>query len=367
MKTMVNWMKSHPLTLFFSLALVITWGLLVGLGLALAVVLNFALAGIVNQSDLMDVSLINTGRLIVYGPVLAGMIVTRWITPEQNPGSARKRWLTFGIVWIIALVVSALGLQQESASNIGLVPLLIISIPIALLPAFVFSSAFSKVASLRDYLSTLVHPRGHLVWYLVALLTFPVVQLLGIVITNLLDSNPLLSNVHFAPGILSATLITFASVFFYSGGVNEEGGWRGFAQQHLQARRSPLVANLLLWVYLVVWHVPNDIVQYAGGGYLLIRIGLYPFITILFGWVYNRTKGSILAPALFHASMNSMNTLQAALPPTNVGSVLLVAFAIFAILSDRMWKKLPSDHPAVYGSPERAAQPSVEPAPTLAC
>ena len=348
MKTISNWVKSHPLAMFFSLALVLTYGLLIAPGLALASVLAFALAGLENQSDLMNLLLINTGRLMVYGPVLAGMIVTRWITPGQKPGSARIRWITFWIVWITALVVSALGLQQESASNIGLIPLVIISIPIALVPAFVFSSAFSQVGSLRDYLSTLVHPRGHFVWYLIALLTFPVIQFLGIVITNLLDSNPLLFNVHFNPGILSAAFITFASVFFYSGGVNEEGGWRGFAQRRLQARSSPLMANLLLWVYLVVWHIPNDIMQYAGGGYLLIRIGLYPFITILFGWVYNRTKGSILATALFHASMNSMNTLQAALPPTNIGSILLVAFAILAILFDRMWKKLPSDHQAVY-------------------
>ena len=351
MQTLANWMKSHPLALFFSLALVLTWGLLV--------VLSRVLTGLVNQSEIMDVLIQSTVRLPLYGPVLAGMIVTRWITPEQTPGSARKRWLSFGIVWAIALAVSVLGLQQESASNIGWIPLLIVSIPTAMLPAYVFSSAYSKAASLRDYLSTLVHPRGHFVWYLVALLTFPVVQLLGIVITNLLDRKPLLFTVQFAPGILSATLLTFASVFFYSGGVNEEGGWRGFAQRHLQARRSPLVANLLLWVYLVVWHIPNDIMQYSEGGYLLVRIGLYPFITILFGWVYNRTRGSILAVALFHASMNSMNTLQAALPFTDAGSVLLVAFAVFAILSDRMWKKLPADHPAVYGMPE-------QPAPTLA-
>src|SRR5512139_3451710 len=341
MKTIFNWLKSHPIISFLSLALAITWGLSIPL---------FVLyqAGLVNHSDIMDVLLLYTARLAVYGPVLAGMILTRWITTEKSPGSARKRWLTFGIVWIIALVVSALGLQQESASNTGLIPLLIISIPIALLPAFVFSSAFSKITSLRDYLSTLVHPRGHFVWYLVALLTFPLVHLLGIVITNLLDSKPLLFNVDFTPGILSATLIAFASVFFYSGGVNEEGGWRSFAQRRLQAYFSPLVANLLLWAYLVVWHIPNDIIQYREGGYLLIRIGLYPFITILFGWVYNRTRGSILAPALFHASMNSMNTLVSVLPVTDAGSVLLVLFAVFSILFDRMWRKLPSDHPAVY-------------------
>jgi membrane protease YdiL (CAAX protease family) len=170
-------------------------------------------------------------------------------------------------------------------------------------------------------------------------------------ITNLLDNKPLLFSVHFTPGILPATLITFASVFFYSGGVNEEGGWRGFAQRRLQTYCSPLVANLLLWVYLLVWHIPNDIIQYRESGYLLYRIGLYPFITILFGWVYNRTRGSILAPALFHASMNSMNTPGSVLPGTNAGNIALVLFALSAILVDQMWRKLPADHPAVYPEP----------------
>jgi membrane protease YdiL (CAAX protease family) len=175
-----------------------------------------------------------------------------------------------------------------------------------------------------------------------------VLYILGLAITQLLTGVPRLSSVQISPEILLATLITFASVFFYSGGINEEGGWRGFAQRRLQAKYSPLITNVLLWAYLVVVHIPNDIVQYRDGDYLVIRFGLYPFIIILFGWVYNRTRGSILAPALFHASMNSMNTLGAELPITIAGSVLLVLFAVFTVLYDRMWKKLPTDQPAVY-------------------
>jgi membrane protease YdiL (CAAX protease family) len=116
-----------------------------------------------------------------------------------------------------------------------------------------------------------------------------------------------------------------------------------------------------------MWHIPNDILQYRDGGYLIFRIGLYPFITILFGWVYNRTHGSILAPVLFHASMNSMNTLGAALPFTNAGNILLVLFAAFAVFYDHMWKKLPSDHPAVFSSPIKLEQidDSVFPSPKL--
>jgi hypothetical protein len=40
--------------------------------------------------------------------------------------------------------------------------------------------------------------------------------------------------------------------------------------------------------------------------------------------------------------------------------------ALVMILVDRMWEKLPPDHPAVYRSPQLAAQPSVEPTTTLA-
>ena len=99
---------------------------------------------------------------------------------------------------------------------------------------------------------------------------------------------------------------------------------------------------------MVIWHIPNDIVQYQYGDYLVVRIALYPFITILFAWVYNRTNGSILAPAVFHASMNAMNPLMGVFPLSAAWCILLVSFAIIAVVSDRMWRKLPGDHPAVY-------------------
>jgi len=347
MRKSTEWMKTHPIVSFFILTLVLLYILLFP-------AFYLYQMGLADQ-PLLQVLILYISRLAVYSPVLAGILVTRWTLPVRGPVSASKRWLTFGIVWLVALIISTLDLWRSNPDpTVGWVPMLIISIPIAISPAFVFSSAFSQVTSLRDYLSTLVRPRGYLIWYLVALLAFPVIHLLGVAITNLLAGRPSLYNIYLNPGILSATLITFASVFFYSGGVNEEGGWRGFAQRRLQATYSPLVSNLLLWAYLVVWHIPNDIVQYREGGYLLIRIGLYPFITILLGWIYNRTRGSILAPALFHASMNSMNTLQTSIPVTNAGSILLVLFAVFAVFNDRMWKKLPMDSPAVYPVGEAA-------------
>jgi membrane protease YdiL (CAAX protease family) len=62
--------------------------------------------------------------------------------------------------------------------------------------------------------------------------------------------------------------------------------------------------------------------------------------------IYNRTKGSILAVAIFHASVNSMNPLMGIFPITTAGNVLPVSVALIVIISDRMWRKLPKDHPA---------------------
>ena len=341
MRKSIEWMKTHPIVSFFILTLVFLYILLFP---------TFYLyqMGLADQ-PLLQVLMLYIPRLAVYSPVLSGMLVTRWTLPVRSPVSASKRWITFGIVWLVALFISALDLKQNNPDpNVGWVPMLILSIPIAILPAYVVASTFSRVSSLREYISTLVRPRGNLIWYLIALLTFPVLQIMGLAINQLLTGKPHLSNVRLSPEILVATLVTFVSVFFYSGGINEESGWRGFAQRRLQANYSPLVTNLLLWVFLVAWHIPNDMIQYQEGGYLLFRIGLYPFITILFGWIYNRTQGSILAPALFHASMNSMNTLQTSIPVTNTGSILLVLFAVFAIFYDRMWRKLPTDNPAIY-------------------
>lgn len=354
MKKSIVWFQSQPLLVFFVLTLLIMF--LLGFPLV-----YFERMGIPDQ-PLLQLLLLYVGIFVVYGPVLVGMLITRWTLPARSPASAWVRWLSFVVVWLIATVVSALNLRVLSEVYLGWLPLLLISMPIALLPAYVISSAFSRVTSLREYLSTLVRPRGNLIWYLIALLTFPVIHILGFAITQLLTGESRLSDIHMSPGILMATLITFASVFFYSGGINEEGGWRGFAQRRLQAKYSPLVANLLLWGYLVLFHIPNDLVHYQEGNYLLVRLGLYPFITLLFGWVYNRTRGSILAPALFHASMNTMNVLQTTIPGTSAAYVLLVLFALFAVLYDRMWRKLPEESPAVFNAEttidrERSSRP----------
>jgi hypothetical protein len=68
---------------------------------------------------------------------------------------------------------------------------------------------------------------------------------------------------------------------------------------------------------------------------------------VTISWLYNRSKGSILVVGIAHAGAN---TDFAFFPNLDwiVYNWTAAAAALIVIVADRMWKKLPSDHPAVY-------------------
>lgn len=335
-----DWIRSHQLIAFFLVAIVICFGTL------------FPVILVIPQESM-------TGQILgyylakfgVYSPVLAGMFVAWIVQPDRQRVSLIRRLLVFLPVWFIAIVIHIASFKLTAPPDTTLLGMLILSVPVALLPALVIASAFSGTDGVKQLLATIVRPKGNIFYYLVALLAFPLIQVLGTVITNVIHGYAWFPTGLQGTDLAYTVFITFFSMLLYSGGINEESGWRGFAQKRLQVKYSPLVANLILWFLMVIWHIPNDIVQYRSSGYILMRIALYPFIAIMFGWIYNRTKGSILAPAVFHASMNSMNPLMGIFPITTAGNFLLIGFAVIVIICDRMWKKLPPDHPAVYQAP----------------
>jgi len=68
---------------------------------------------------------------------------------------------------------------------------------------------------------------------------------------------------------------------------------------------------------------------------------------LIIGWLYNRSRGSILVAGVAHAAANTGNAVFSNMDPLVLVLTLAVA-ALVMILADRMWKKLSSDHAAVY-------------------
>jgi membrane protease YdiL (CAAX protease family) len=133
-------------------------------------------------------------------------------------------------------------------------------------------------------------------WYAVALLLMPAMALAAIYL-NVLFGAPMPNADIFRSW--SALLIFFAirMVHPFDGPMQEELGWRGFALPRLQERFSPLVANLILGVIVAGWHLP---LVFTGK---LPAISLFATVaaTILFGWIFNNTQGSVLLTLIAHA------------------------------------------------------------------
>lgn len=104
------------------------------------------------------------------------------------------------------------------------------------------------------------------------------------------------------PEMSILSFLLYNIVFF---GYGEEVGWRGFALPRLQERYSALTATLILSVGWAAWHLPlfayrpgyaSMDVAGAAGWFFSIVAG-----AVLFTWLFNSSRGSLSACALFHA------------------------------------------------------------------
>ena len=139
-------------------------------------------------------------------------------------------------------------------------------------------------------------------WYAVALLLPVVLTAVATVLNVMLGAQaPSPAQLGAWPGLFS----TFAIALLVPGvgGAWEEPGWRGYAVPRLQYRRSALVASLILGVLIAVWHLPLMVVgQVSYSDIVLILAAV-----IVFNWVFNNARGSVLIIMLMHAANNAVS------------------------------------------------------------
>ncbi len=123
-----------------------------------------------------------------------------------------------------------------------------------------------------------------------------------------------------------------------AGSLGEEIGWRGFAQPLLQKRSSIFGASVIIGVLWATWHLWPAI---APGGLASLTfldvVQTYVRListAVIYGWIYNRTHGSLLLVMLAHAGHNIADDL---LPPATEGAALLLAFLYLAAAIAVIW------------------------------
>ena len=149
------------------------------------------------------------------------------------------------------------------------------------------------------------------VWYAVALLALAAFILGGIGLHMATGGAMPVIPAAGAPvtDILLAFVLTVGMGIVFN---TEEIAWRGFALPRLQARYGALAATVLLAIPEALLHVPYF---FENGQSFYTQIGAVWFtaftvaLVVIYTWVFNSTRGSLLIVTLLHASQNAWANL----------------------------------------------------------
>lgn len=337
MKNISDWVRRYPIIAFYLITFAITWGL----GYSYIAVFKHHLD-----------YLIFLASIATCGPALAGIIVNFLENQAPKTGNKNTRWITFLIAFLIGSVVFNATNFLINKAPFSIATIIAVSLLIVPPVAYVVSAAFSRVPAIRSYLNTLVNPHGVMGWLLIALVFIPSLILLSFPILHLLGYPADFSISFSASGfpLLGLIVLKFLYQLLFYNATGEEAGWSGFARHRLQAQMSPLITALIVTLFWVPWHA---FLWYAEGQdvfsinfWMTSYINHLP-VSIILTWLYNRGKGSILVASIGHAAANTVGGVLGNIDPLGFYLVMYGGVAL-VILIDKMWRKLPAEHPAVF-------------------
>lgn len=176
--------------------------------------------------------------------------------------------------------------------------------------------------------------RVNIGWYAFALLFQPVLFFVAKWVDGLFGIHYLVESPLAATQLPYPVAFVIPSIVISAipGAFMEELGWRGFALPRLQVKNTALIASVILGLVWGLWHVPS-MIFFGEQSALNISVAIINFIpgTILFTWLFNNTRGSLLLVTLFHASTQYSNNFLGVIP-TQTANILTWLVAIAVVL-----------------------------------
>ena len=157
--------------------------------------------------------------------------------------------------------------------------------------------------------------RVHFKYYFFSIFAILIIGLLSVIIYGLFggelpDIAIVLKRMGLEAGDLGLALLLLPIFFLINtllgGPIAEELGWRGYAQGLLQEKYNPNRSGLIIGFLWSMWHLPLFIFLPKAVGAIPIwaYIPLMTAMGVIFSWLYNNTKGSVLLAILLHGGLN---------------------------------------------------------------
>lgn len=252
----------------------------------------------------------NATRNIAVGQASAPMLDEARTTTQSPRGLAPFLLIAFGFSWLTWWIGTAVG-----GTSSMMLTVIIGSFGPAIAAVAVTATAGGRAAVGALFRRYSPRRRGGFLPYGIAAVVF--VMIAGsTLIPVLVDGVP----INWGElAVKAAALPVNILLIALAGGGNEEIGWRGFALPRLQSTMSPLAANLVLGVIWAVWHAP--LWAMAGTAQSALSFPVYVLLvtcyTVVFGFVFNASRGGLLAVVVAHTCVN----VAAGLKVAAVGSV----------------------------------------------
>jgi len=215
----------------------------------------------------------------------------------------------------ILILSQIIGVGMIAPIAAGVVPsdsaLFLIAAFSASLAGIILTAIVSGKGGLRELFGRLLIWRVGIGWWAFALFALGLMFLGGMVLAAVFSGSAL--NLRFAqPLYMFIPLLVIRTLT--DSGLGEELGWRGFLLPRLQARYSALAASIIVGIVWGLWHWPLFLMEglppyYEFGQMVGVIPGILALVffltvpwSILFTWMYNNTKGSLLLACVFHGS-----------------------------------------------------------------
>ncbi len=261
-------------------------------------------------------------------------------SPERTPGLADTQFrvpvsallpfllITFSIAWgILGLYI---GLPQRMSALFGELtgqhPLFYLAVYAPAIAAFVVVTLRGGLSGLLRFVSRIALWRCSISWYVFCIVGVPLVFLIGAALRGSFPGE--------GTGFTSLGALLCASALMLIKGPVEEFGWRGLALPLLQRRLAPIWAGLVLGLIWGFWHLPAFLLSstpQGGWAFAPFFVGSVA-ISVIATPMFNRARGSILLPALFHFQL--INPLWPDAQPYD--TYILVVAAVVIVWLNRM-------------------------------
>jgi membrane protease YdiL (CAAX protease family) len=217
--------------------------------------------------------------------------------------------LAIGLTWIF-MITDALGSHNILPFRLPL-PLMIVMGYMPTLGAVIVTQATQGKEGVKALFRKLLIARVGLRWYLFAIFGIAVAFVTSIEIYNMFGNGPALPILstrmpQMPLGQLALSIVPMFIVFTLVNG--EELAWRGFALPRLQAKYNALTSSLILGVIWTLFHLPlfftltgSSQADWSFISFLISTVSL----SVLYTWMYNHTRGSVLLAYLFHGAANT--------------------------------------------------------------